>query len=458
MRGGSTGGMQRLGTLLLLMAFILALGGDVAAQEDDPDTPEEGELRLVEREAPEREPRVVERSVTPDGLTKTVVVLPAEADTYIASGWPQQNFGDDGLYLGYDLEGDLSFGAERILIRFDIAGYIPAGAVVNDARLQLYLNFSSPADDPTMPTIVREIHSAWGEGTVTWDLEPTWGDVRGQTDVGSGSAWYEWEITELVDDWVGGVIANHGCEIIGDEAVQERERVFYSRETENNLYPRLVVDYIEDTEPPVVTVDSLPAYVDRDFTVSWSGTDPGGSGIASYDVQYRVSGGAWADWITDATFTSAVFAAGLDGRFYEFRARGEDEAGNVELYGAPEASTTVDAEPPTTIVDPLPVITSTNTFTVSWTGHDDASGIQYYDVRYRYNDGAWILWQDHTLTSSTSFTALTDGVYDFEARAVDNLGWVEPFTGHPEASIVVDAQAPFVEPRIWLALVFLHHQ
>lgn len=449
-------GIGRLGKLLLLVAFVLALGGDVAAQEDEPGTPEVGEPRLLERETPEREPRVVERPVTPEGTTNTIVVLPAEADTYIASEWPQQNFGEDGLYLGYDLEGDFSFGAERILIRFDIAGNIPAGAVVNDARLQLYLNFSSPSDDVPMPTVLREIHSAWGEDTVTWDLEPTWGDVRGQAEVDSASGWYEWEITGLVADWVGGAVANHGCEIIGDEAIQERERVFYSREAPNTLYPRLVVDYtdLDDTEPPVVTVDALPTYVDRDFTVSWSGTDPGGSGIATYDVQYRVNGGAWADWITDTSDTSAVFAAGLDGRFYEFRARGEDRAGNVEDYDAPEASTTVDTEPPTTIVEPLPTITTTNTFTVSWTGHDDASGIQYYDVRYRFNDGGWILWQDQSLATSTSFTAMNDGVYDFEARAVDNLGLVEAFNGQPEASIVVDTVAPFVVPEVWLALIF----
>lgn len=442
---------------MLLVAFLLALGGDVAAQEDEPDIPAGGEPRLLEREAPDRTPRILEQSATPEGVASTTIVLPAEADVYIASGYPTQNFEDDGLYLGYN--DDLNYGAERILIRFDIAGNIPFGAVVHDAHLQLYLNFSSPADDPSMPTIVREIHSAWGEDTVTWDLEPTWGDVRGQAEVGNASTWYEWEITELVGDWVGGVIANHGCEIIGDEAVQQRERAFYSREAPNALYPRLVVNYTDynDTEPPDVSVDPLPTYVDRDFTVSWSGTDPGGSGIATYDVQYRVDGGAWADWITDVTFTSAVFAAGVNGRFYEFRARGEDRTGNVESYSTPEASTTVDTEPPTTIMEPLPAITSTNTFTVSWTGYDDGSGIQYHDVQYRFNGGGWILWQNQTLATSTSFTAMNDGVYDFEARAVDNLGLVEPFTDHPETSIIVDTEAPFVTPRAWLVLMFKRH-
>jgi hypothetical protein len=245
-------------------------------------------------------------------------------------------------------------------------------------------------------------------------------------------------------------------EIIGDERVQQRERAFYSRETANRLYPRLVVDYTDfsDGEPPVVTVDDLPPFVGRDFTVSWSGKDPGGSGIASYDVQYRADGGDWVDWLVDVTFSSAVFAAGQNDKFYEFRARAEDRAGKVEPFGSPEASTTVDAEPPTTVVDPLPPITRSTPFTVTWTGEDDGSGIQYYDTRYRFNDGSWVRWQDHTLVTGTTFTAMNDGVYDFEARAVDEIGNMEAFTGWPEATIIVDVEAPFVQPRAWLPFIF----
>lgn len=451
--------VNKIGKVWLLVLLASALTVSVAAQGDGPETSTtEGPPppRLQEREAPTREPRVLERIVTPEGLVNTVVELPAEADVYIASEWPQQNFGTDALYLGYNLVGDPSFGAERMLLRFDVTGNIPQGAVVNDAQLRLHLNYSSPSDDAPMPTHLRQTLSAWEELTVTWNLEPTWGPIRAENEVGSAVTWYEWDVTELVGDWVARTADNHGLEILCDERVQQRERAFYSRETTNNLYPRLVVDYTDfnDTEPPTVTVDSLPAFVGRDFTVSWSGKDPGGSGIASYDVQYRVNGGDWVDWLVDVTFSSAVFAAGRDGKFYEFRARGEDRAGNVEQFGPSEASTTVDADPPVTVVDSLPTITRTTTFTISWTGEDDGSGIHYYDTRYRFNRGAWVLWQDHTLVTATTFTAMNDGVYDFEARAVDEVGNREAFTAEPEASIIVDAEPPFAEPKAWLPLVF----
>lgn len=448
--------VSALVTGLLLVLITCALAGNVAAQRDGPEPPR---LLELEREAPQREPRTLECVVAPSGLVNTVVELPAEADAYIASEWPNQNFGLGALYLGYNLTGEDNFGAERVLLRFDIAGSIPPGAVINDARLRLHLSFSSPEGDASMGTFLRRLGSPWSEkGTdgVTWNSEPAWKEIRAEAEVGSALTWYEWEVTDLVEDWVAGTYPNHGMEIVGDERIQQRERAFYSRETTEQFYPRLVVDYTDfnDVEAPVVTVDPLAAYFDRNFVVSWSGTDHGGSGIASYDVQYRVDGGDWANWIVDATFNSAVFAAGQDGKFYEFRARGEDRAGNVENFGPPEASTTVDAQPPTTSVNPLPSITSITSFPVTWTGEDEGSGIWYYDVRYRVNGGSWFLWQHQTLAVSTMFIAISDGLYEFEARAVDELGMKEDFTGHPEASVIVDAEPPFVEPRVWLPLIF----
>jgi hypothetical protein len=200
-------------------------------------------------------------------------------------------------------------------------------------------------------------------------------------------------------------------------------------------------------------VNPLPSCVKRDFTVSWSGTDPGGSGIASYDVQYRADGGDWKNWLVDVTISSADFTAGQDDVFYEFRARGEDRAGNVESFGPPEASTTVDADPPTSRVDPLPAVTSSGTFNVRWDGEDEGCGIQYYDVRYRFNQRNWIPWQQQTVSTRATFTAMRDGLYDFEVRAVDEFDLQEEFTGQPEASILVDSEPPFLKPAFWLPLV-----
>jgi hypothetical protein len=244
-------------------------------------------------------------------------------------------------------------------------------------------------------------------------------------------------------------------EIIGDETVQQRERAFYSRETVTSLYPQLVVNYtvIIDHEPPIVTVSPLPAFSPRHFTVSWTGTDPGGSGIDYYDVQVRVDEGDWQTWLAGVTVTEAEYGNGENGRQYQFRARGVDNAHNVEPFGEAEAETVADTQPPTSTIDPLPLIINDNSFTVSWSGSDPLSGIQYYDVQYRYNNSPWDLWLPQTLATAANFNNAADGLYSFEVRAVDNIDQVEPFTNVPEATVIVDNEPPFVEPQTWLPLI-----
>lgn len=433
-------------TYLLSLALCLLMTVPVAAQAPPAPT-----ARHLDRTAPVRSPQVLNSAARSSAISNTVVQLPAIADTYLASERPNENFGGDALFLGFNFFGD-RFGAQRILLRFNL-DTIPNNARINSAQLRLHLSFASPEDDGPMRTVLRRLASDWDEFSVAWNSEPQWASVRDSTFVGTNSQWYEWEIPDLVQGWVDGSFANHGVEIIGDENIQERERIFYARETSTDLYPQLVVDYdvIDDVSPPVVTVEPLPTYVGRSFTVSWSGSDVGDAGLAYFDVQYRVDGGAWQEWLSAVTRSTEEFNDGQNGRTYEFRARGVDEVGNVEPFGAAEASTLVDSRPPTSSVAPLPTIVDTASFTVSWVGDDGGgSGVQDYDVRYRYNDGPWQLWLSQTDISSAVFNAESDGLYEFEVRARDISGRVEPLSGRAESQIVVDAQPPFVVLQTFL--------
>lgn len=402
--------------------------------------------------APAREPIILETLRLTSGVMATVIEVPAAADAYIASGRPDQNFGDRNLFLGYSL--DDAYGAQRMLLRFDL-GSIPSNAVVQDARLRLYLIYGTPAGDAPMGTIVRRLASTWGEQTVTWNTEPTWASIRDESSVGTTAGWYEWTITDLTTAWVQETLANQGVEVEGDETVQQRERAFYSRETTTAFYPRLTVTYsvVNDNQPPQIIVNPLPPYSGRDFTVAWSGSDQGTAGLNHYDVQSQIDGGAWVNWQTGVTITSAAYV-GVTGHTYAFRARGVDNAGNIELFDVAEAQTIVDALPPIVVINPLPPKVTDATFTVSWSGTDPGgAGIQYYDARYRFNGGVWINWQNTTLATSAEFVARDDGVYEFEARGVDNVNQVEPFTGRSEAWTMRDIEAPFVLPVAWLPLI-----
>lgn len=448
-RGSGTRNSLVLLIVLVAAAAVVAVALRTGSGQrpDGTDVPAEPRPpRRLERVAPQRDAIVLEETETAGGGVDAIVHLPVEADTYVASGWPEQSFGLDPLYLGYDeMEG---FAAQRILLRFDIVNTIPDGAVINEARLRMHLTYSAPEDDASMRTVGRELLAPWAETTVTWETQPTWGPVRTERLIGSEAVWYEWDVTELVADWASRDHENHGMVIVGDERVEQRLRAFYARETTTPLYPRLIVDYTDynDETPPVVSVNPLPDYALPDFIVSWTGDDHGGSGVASYDVQYRVDGGEWIDWLSDVPYESSEFTGGENGRTYAFRARGEDRARNAGRLGDAEAHTTVDSEPPMSDVDALPPSTSERVFRVSWRGHDHGSGIWYFDLRYRLNGGDWVPWQQQTLASGATFVAMLDGTYEFEVRAVDRLGLEEAFAGVPEASTVVDAGVPFGQP------------
>ncbi len=98
-----------------------------------------------------------------------------------------------------------------------------------------------------------------------------------------------------------------------------------------------------DAGPPTSSVSPLPATEpSTSFTVSWSGQDdPGGSGIASYNVYVSDNGGAFTLWQSADTQTSATFT-GQNGHTYGFYSIATDNVGNQEAAkAAADASTTI---------------------------------------------------------------------------------------------------------------------
>jgi hypothetical protein len=99
-----------------------------------------------------------------------------------------------------------------------------------------------------------------------------------------------------------------------------------------------------DTLPPSSSATSPAQVAGLSFTVSWSGSDAL-SGVASYDVQYRVgAAGMWTDWLSGTTATSATFGPGAPvtvtpGETYYFRVRAHDGAGNLEAYPGGDGDT-----------------------------------------------------------------------------------------------------------------------
>ena len=434
--------------LMMVIALMLALTATVAPAQEETRAP----YPTDEEVAATLEPIVLEETRRGD-VTTITLEIPVGADTFTSSGLPNNNWANDpNLRVGFNQT--LGFGATRTFLFFDVS-QIPSNATIQSANLRAFINGFSPNNDQPMPMQARFLNSYWDPNLLTWNsYNPAWGAEIGVGDVPATTGWIQANVTGPVAQWVSGQRANNGILIQGDERPQQRERIFTALNANNNLHPRLVVTYdvIQDTTPPTSNVDQLPQWSPGTFTVRWNGTDgptPGASGIRHFDVQFRVNGGAWQNWQTATTATSASFT-GQNAMFYEYRVRAVDNANNVEAFhNTPDAATTVDTVPPSATVNPLPQFTYVDTFTVSWIGSDtgsgpnNGSGIAHYDVEFQLDGGPWQPFTFTTqATSGTVLSALPGQVYGFRARAVDRVGNVQAFSAGAQTETTVSLGDP----------------
>ena len=207
-----------------------------------------------------------------------------------------------------------------------------------------------------------------------------------------------------------------------------------------------------DMEAPSSNVAALPAYQTEDsFSVFWDGADPGGSGIANYDVQYRDgTGGLWTDWLLYTEQTDARFVGVQDGHTYYFRSRARDHAGNLEGWPTNpdyDAFTTVDLTAPSSQVGSLPTYSKAQ-FIASWSGYDATSGVADYDVQVCQGEcpapqqSAWHDWLTGTTTMAASYTGEHGQTCHFRSRARDHAGNEELYPAGGDAWTIVDAHPP----------------
>jgi hypothetical protein len=142
---------------------------------------------------------------------------------------------------------------------------------------------------------------------------------------------------------------------------------------------RIVFDWNDPIDTPLVfnTIDAgtpssavlrLPGESGRTILVQWAGEDdPGGSGVASYDVYVSSDGARPVIWLKATSSTSAYFVGEL-GRTYGFFSIARDLVGHEEAEpNGPQAWTTVSTNSPVlagissnTVVYPNERLTITN--------------------------------------------------------------------------------------------------
>jgi hypothetical protein len=140
-------------------------------------------------------------------------------------------------------------------------------------------------------------------------------------------------------------------------AINAQATVVFDTNPPVNTAPRL--NTIDVGTPTSSVIPLSPVTNSTSFTVSWSGSEPGGPAIASYDVYVSVDGGAFSPWLTGTSQTSAVYS-GAFGHRYAFYSVATDPLG----FRQP----TPTAAQASTVLEPLPApVTGDVTNLVSWT-------------------------------------------------------------------------------------------
>ena len=221
------------------------------------------------------------------------VTLSSVADSGIEQFHADSNFGTATSMACGELGSSAGNELRRALVRFDLTGQVPPGAIINSVSVNVVVVRVSSLF-PTSNFDLRRLLQAWDESAVTWNSRLTsvlWQQpgAEGATDsvstasasvFVSGVGPYTWSATpDLIADvqaWVNAPTTNFGWLLVSEgEGTPYSACRFATREDPANA-PTLVIDYSLPAPSIVTQPQSQTVQVNgtATFSVSASGTPP----------------------------------------------------------------------------------------------------------------------------------------------------------------------------------------
>jgi murein DD-endopeptidase MepM/ murein hydrolase activator NlpD len=173
-----------------------------------------------------------------------------------------------------------------------------------------------------------------------------------------------------------------------------------------------------------------------------------GSGVESVAFYWHNN-----DWLNGKWQFIGVDANGADGWQVTFNAaqpdqlgvavyaRAFDQAGNESVSAA--WNITLDHTLPVSQLVPQNVTLGSNALLLQWTGSDNLSGLQRYDLQRQANSGSWTDYLTFPASSLQSWLILPTGAspttYGFRLRAVDNADNAEAWPASAEVTAILPA-------------------
>lgn len=158
-------------------------------------------------------------------------------------------------------------------------------------------------------------------------LPPLEGDVGFLPVNDTTTTIYTDTIVQQGEGFVSFTLLPKSTDLTGD-TIQETAVIIFDQNEEiaTNIWTNII-----DAFGPTTVMDSLPAVVDSTtFTLRWtSEDDPGGVGVATYDLYVSVDSNQYYLYAENLDTTAYDFT-GLDGSTYAFYIRAEDHVGNEE--------------------------------------------------------------------------------------------------------------------------------
>jgi endonuclease/exonuclease/phosphatase family metal-dependent hydrolase len=192
----------------------------------------------------------------------------------------------------------------HILLKFDTENFVPKGAVIKSAKLQLVLKASASSETRSLTAyyVTKSFHS----GETNWlyyDTGMAWstagGDLGasfGTTQVGDAEGWtYTFDVTQLVSKVVSGAYGSRYTRMAlidsGGSSSGSLKEFYSTRATNSAVRPKLVITYTTSTS----TTTSSP-------TVSSS------SGTTLRVMQWNIHKTKNSNGVCDPNFTIATIA------------------------------------------------------------------------------------------------------------------------------------------------------
>lgn len=341
-------------------------------------------------------------------VTSLSITSPANDSWMGASFTVEWNGSDSGVGIQeYQLRTDEGAWKDLEMNTSYLLGPLDDGQHTIDVRAFDHLSHSKEASvvvnvDDTPPTL--DISSPTeGEYLFSSDVMVSWSG----SDAGSGIDHYEARLdggswvnkgTDISHEFTDVPDGGHNVQVKAVDAIDNTA-------TES-------VDFNVDTSDPSISINTPSENMNisqNSVTLEWNATDSG-SGVDRFEI--RADDGNWMD-IGDHTSHELD---GLSNGSHTVDVKAIDAAGNIDID---TVNFTVDTMSPMISIHTPSAdeILEKKDVNINWTGDDEHSGIQYYEIRI--DDGAW---KDVGDKTSYTFEDLSAGEHSVMVKAVDNAG------------------------------------